>query len=193
MRQGWVVTQLAVLVAWDAVDLANGRKHLRLFHRIHPEICFEIEIQVQHVSRIASLLYRQSQNALFHVTVGAAGRNCSRCWCRDSDFFLGLGCRYGRGRAGQIGTLLIHEADDMRQGWVVTQLAVLVAWNAVDLANGRKHLRLFHRIHPEVCFEVEIQVQHVSRIASLLHRQSQNALFHVTVAAAGRNLQLVLM
>ena len=34
MRQGWIIAQLAVLVARDVVDLADGREHLRLFDRI---------------------------------------------------------------------------------------------------------------------------------------------------------------
>ena len=95
MRQGGVVAQLAVLVARDVVDFADGRKHFRLFHGINPEIGFEIEIQVQHVSRIAGLLYGQSQDAILHRIVGATCRNCSSCWCRDFDFFLYLECSTG--------------------------------------------------------------------------------------------------
>jgi hypothetical protein len=57
----------------------------------------------------------------------------------------------------------------MRQCWVIAQLAVLVAGNVVDLPDGRKQLRLLHGIDPEIRFKVEIQIQHILRIAGLLH------------------------
>ncbi len=64
MSESGIVAQFAVLVAGDAVDFADGSEHLCLFDRVHAEVRFEVEVQVQHVSGIASLLHRQVENAL---------------------------------------------------------------------------------------------------------------------------------
>ena len=94
---------------------------------------------------------------------------CRRSWLADS--WCGCSCRH----PSKVGALLIHEPDHMRQGWVIPQLAVLVSRNAVDLANGRKHLRLFDGVDAKVSFEIEIQIQHFFRITSLLDHQRENA------------------
>ena len=66
MSQRRIVAQLAVLIARDAVDLADGCEHLRLFDGIDSEVGFEVQIQVQHVFRIAGLLRHQGKNAFLH-------------------------------------------------------------------------------------------------------------------------------
>src|SRR5208337_495915 len=86
-------------------------------------------------------------------------------------------CRRRRLARRKIGTTLVHEPDYVSKGGIVAQLAVFIAWDAVDLADGGEHLRLLDRVNAEVRFEVQIQVQHVSGIASLLDRQVQNAFF----------------
>ena len=92
--------------------------------------------------------------------------------------------RCGRGNAGQIGPLLVHEPDDVRQRGIVAQLPVLVARDVVDLADGGEHLRLLHGVNAEIGFEIEVQVQHVLRIAGLFDHQSKNAFFHRVAGAA---------
>ena len=79
--------------------------------------------------------------------------------------------------ACQVRPLLVHEPDHVRQRRVVAQLAVLVARDVVDLADGGEHLRLLDGVDAEVGFEVEVQIQHVFRIAGLLRHQGQNAFF----------------
>ncbi len=76
------------------------------------------------------------------------------------------------------GRFSIDEANHVRQRGIVAQLAVLVARNVVDLANGREHFRLLDGVDAEVGFEIEIEVEHVGGIAGLLHHQRQDALLH---------------
>src|SRR5271157_1315383 len=64
----------------------------------------------------------------------------------------GGGCWGRKSHTGQVRSLLIHEPDHMRQCRVVAELAVLVTRNAVDLADGGKHLRLLDGVDTEVCF-----------------------------------------
>ncbi len=84
--------------------------------------------------------------------------------------------------SGQVGPLLVHKADHVRQRGIVAQLAVLVARNVVDLANSGEHLRLLDGVDAEVGFEVEIEVEHVLRIAGLLDHQRQDAVLHRLVS-----------
>ena len=92
----------------------------------------------------------------------------------------GSGRRRRRRRrcASQVGPLLVHEANDVRQRRIVAQLAVLVARDVVDLADGGEHLRLLDGVDAEIGFQIEVEVQHVFRIAGLLDHQRENALLH---------------
>ena len=75
MRQGGIVAQLAVLVARDVVDLADGREDFRLLDGVDAEIGFQIQIEIEHVLGIAGLLDHQGQDALLHrIAVGTALR-----------------------------------------------------------------------------------------------------------------------
>ncbi len=180
MRQRGIVAQLAVLVARNVIGRADGREHFRLFHGVDAEVGFEIEIQVQHVFRIAGLLYHQRENAFLDGIASGDLRRCRRGRrflsdhraCRRGGFDFFLRCRRGR---GQVRPLLIHETDHVRQRGIVAQLAVLVARNVIRRADGREHFRLFHGVDAEVGFEIEIQIQHVFRIAGLLYDQRENA------------------
>ena len=86
-------------------------------------------------------------------------------------------------RARQVRPLLVHEPDDMRQRRIVAQLAVLVARDVVDLADGGEHLRLLDGVDAEVGFEIEVEIQHVLRIAGLLDHKRQNAFLHRIASA----------
>jgi hypothetical protein len=66
VRQGLVVAELAVLIARDVVDFADGGEHLCLLDGIDAEVGFQVEIDIQHVLRVAGLLDHQGENALLH-------------------------------------------------------------------------------------------------------------------------------
>ena len=74
MRQGWIIAQFAIFVARDAVDLANRREQFRLLDRVDTKIGFQIEIQIQHVLRIASLFHHQGEQPFLHVINRCLGR-----------------------------------------------------------------------------------------------------------------------
>ena len=92
-------------------------------------------------------------------------------------------CRRGRLARRKIGTTLVHEPDYVSQRRIVAQLAVLIARDVVDLADGGEHFRLLDGVNAEIGFEIQIQVQHVSGIAGLLDCQVQNAFFHRIASA----------
>ena len=71
----------------------------------------------------------------------------------------------------------------MRQRRVIAQLAVLVARNVVDLADGGEHFRLLDGVHAEVGFQIKIDIQHVFGIAGLLHHQVEDAFLHRIASA----------
>ena len=81
-------------------------------------------------------------------------------------------------RPGQVGPLLVHEADDVRQCRIVAQLAVFIARDVVDLADGGEHFCLLDGVDAEIGFEIEIEIEHVVGIAGLLDHQRQDALLH---------------
>ncbi len=172
MGQGWEFAQLEILIARYVICRSNGGEHLCLFDGVDAEVRFEIEIQVQHVFGIARLLGHDLQNFFFDRVV--RGRLGCDGW-RDGPVGSLIGAADGRQVPSQVRTLFIHEPDHVRQCGIVSQFAILVAWNAVDLADGREHFRLFDGVNPEIGFEIEIQVQHVFRIAGLLHHQCENA------------------
>ena len=66
----------------------------------------------------------------------------------------------------------------MRQRRVITQLAVFVSRNVVDLTDSREQLGLLDRINAQICLKVQIQSEHVLRVASLLTYQSEYPLFY---------------
>ena len=89
-----IVAQLAILVARDVVDFADGGKHLCLLDGVDAEIGFEIEIQIQHIFGIAGLLYRQSQDALFDRVFrldGRCGATATAATGADVTAFAGSG------------------------------------------------------------------------------------------------------
>ena len=75
----------------------------------------------------------------------------------------------------------------MRESGIVAQLAAFIARNAVNLANGSEHLRLFHSIHAEVRLKVEVEIQHVLGVAGLFDDQGENALFDGVVLGLARS------
>ena len=61
--------------------------------------------------------------------------------------------------------IFAHEGDHLAQGVVVGKDQILPAGDPVMGAGGSEELRLLDRIHSQVGFEVEIQIQHFHRVA----------------------------
>src|SRR5271157_5227858 len=113
-----------------------------------------------------------------------------RAWGRD-DYRSrrrgwGGGCWGRKSHTSQIGTLLVHEPNHMRQRGVVAQLAVLITGDVVDFPDGREHLRLLDGVNPEIRFQIEVHVQHVLWIAGLFHHQLKDAFLHRFASAVLR-------
>ena len=78
----------------------------------------------------------------------------------------------------QIRPPIVDEPDHVGQRREVAQLQVVVARNAVGLADRGKHLRLLYGIDAQIGFEIQIEVEHIHRIAGFLGDQREDALFH---------------
>ena len=70
---------------------------------------------------------------------------------------------------------LAHERNDMVEGWVVAQLERVVALDPVRLSNLGEQFGLLDRVDPEVGLQVEVHVQEVGRVASLLSDDRKHA------------------
>jgi hypothetical protein len=79
----------------------------------------------------------------------------------------------------------LRELDDVRERGKVAQLQVLIARYVVRRAHRGKHLRLFHRVDSEIGFQVEIEIQHLLGIASLLGNNVQDSLLDRFVRSDG--------
>jgi hypothetical protein len=82
------------------------------------------------------------------------------------------------GRATEVRPPVEDEADHVRQRREVTQLQLVVARDVVGLAHGREGLRLLHGVDAEVGLEVEVDVEHVGRVAGLLGDDAQDGFAH---------------
>ncbi len=164
VRQRREVAQLEIVFARNVVGGADGRKHLRLLHGVDAEIRFQIQVEIEHVRRIAGLLGDDLQHLglnrflLRGLGLGSGGgRRGHRC----------------RGRCGGSGRLqirpaVVDELDRVRQRREIAQLEIVVARNVVGRADGRKHLRLFDGVDAEIRFQIQIEIEHIRRIAGLL-------------------------
>ena len=72
------------------------------------------------------------------------------------------------------GSPLLRKLDDVREGGKIAQLQVLIARNVIGRAHRGKHLRLLHGIDSEIGFQIEIKVEHLLGIASLLGNDFQD-------------------
>ena len=46
----------------------------------------------------------------------------------------------------------------------ITELEVVISWNAIGFAHRSKRFRLLDRIDAEVGFQIEVELEHVGRI-----------------------------
>ena len=104
-------------------------------------------------------------------------RDAAGFFCAGSGFSC-TARRAGSGRIRQARLPVARELDHVGQGREVAQLQILVARNVVRRSHRREHLRLFDGVDAEVGFEIEVQVQHVFRIAGLLGHDLQHFLLN---------------
>ena len=78
------------------------------------------------------------------------------------------------------------EADDVVDRRVVAELEFVVAFDAVFLADGGEQFGLFDGVDAEVGFDVEVDGEHLGRVAGLFGDEGDDACAIVsTDAAAG--------
>ncbi len=66
----------------------------------------------------------------------------------------------------------------MRERGIVTELAVLIAGNAIDFTDRGEHFGLLDGVDAEVGFEIKIQIEHVLRVSGFLDHQREDAFLH---------------
>ena len=66
MRQRREIAQLQIVFARNVIRGTDGRKHFRLLHRVDPEIRFQIQIEIEHIRRIAGLLGNDLHHLFLH-------------------------------------------------------------------------------------------------------------------------------
>ena len=185
MVDGRVVAQLEFVVAFDAVLLADGGEQFGLFDGVDAEVGFEVEVEVEHVGRVAGLLGDEREHVRGHA-VGSrprldsgAGRGAGSAR-RPGAVVPGAGSRLGPGGLGRgLGRgAVVDEGDDVVEGGVVAQLERVVAFDVVGLADGGEHLGLLDGVDAEVGFEVEVEVEQVGRVAGLLGHEREHARGH---------------
>ena len=92
MRESGEVAEPHVLIALDAEALPHRREHLGLLDRVDAQVGFQVEIEVEQITRVAGKPLDNIQNGLLHRVSRRSGRLGRRCRCRY------CGGRYGRGR-----------------------------------------------------------------------------------------------
>ena len=70
--EGGVVAELDLVVAFDPEALADGGEHLGLLDGVDAEVGFEVEVEVQHVGRVAGLVGHQGEDLGLHIDAAAA-------------------------------------------------------------------------------------------------------------------------
>ena len=68
----------------------------------------------------------------------------------------------------------MHEPDHTLQRRVVAQAQALLLRNVEGIAHGLEGLGLLHRVDAQVRLQVQVQIQHVLRVAGLLGHDAQH-------------------
>ena len=160
--EGGVVAEFELVVAGDVVRVADGGEQFGLLHRVDAEVGFEVEIEVEHLGRVAGLCGDELEDLRRHRIDHRCGSD-RRCWHWRYGCWRGGWCggRWGGAEAG------VDEADDVVEGGVVAEFELVVAGDVVRVADGGEQFGLLHRVDAEVGFEVEIEVEHLGRVAGL--------------------------
>ena len=170
---------------------SHRREHLRLLDGVDAEVRFEIQIQIQHVLGIAGLLGHDLQHSLFDRVVrwrrsGSGDRR--RGAGADTAAAVGAGgaAPARSGRLSYTNRMTCAKVGKSRS------LRFVIARNVVGLANAGEHLRLLDRVDAEIRFEIQIQIQHVRRIAGLFRQPRPETILHRiaarTVIVAGTGI-----
>jgi len=183
VRQRREIPQLQIVLARDVIRCANRSEHLRLLDGIDTKIRFQVQIEIQHIGRIARLLGNDPENGVPDVVAldrrgvgrsrsGSRVRRCRR-WlcvnrlrnCRDS-------------RRPQVRTAVIDKLDRMRQRREIPQFQIVLARDVIRCANRSEHFRLLNRIDAKIRFKIQIEIQHIRGIAGLLGNDFHNLGLH---------------
>ena len=154
--------------------LAHRGKQFSLFNRINTQVGFHIQVQLQHIFWVAGFFGYHRDHFFgygrFVQRGGFRGRGGRRSGRSRSRRYRRGGSRgrraYGRGGSGAFGTgvgqrILNNRAD----GRIIFQLHAFLFGDVICIAHNRKQFRLFDRINTEVGFHIQVQLQHILRIA----------------------------
>jgi hypothetical protein len=139
-----VVAQVEVVAARDVEGLAQGDEGFGLLDCIDAQVGLQVEVQLQHLLRVARLRGDDGQHP-GRDRIPGGGR--------------GGGWRWGgrrrrrreRGRrGGQVGAHLAHEADHLFERAVVAQVEVVAARDVESLAQGDEGFGLLDGVHAQV-------------------------------------------
>ncbi len=171
--EGREVAEFQVFITWNGICAANGRKHFGLLDGVNAKIGFQIEVHIQHVNRVAGFLSRQFQNFFANWINRCHRDDWCQSWCgTNAGCHRDHLCREWRQfNCFQIRAAIINKLDDVFEGREVTQFEIFFAWNVIGAADGRKHFGLFDRVHAQVSFQIQVQIEHIHRIAGLLRCQ----------------------
>ena len=190
MADSRIIFQLDAFLLGNTVMFAHSGKQFGLFDGVNAQIGFHIQIQIQHIFRIAGLFGHHSHNFITHLgRVQFARRRFRRRLGRRSRHRGNLGrrsrSRYGfhcrgylsrRGRRLRRGRLsravrrvgvrhgVFNNGANRR---VVFQLHAFLFGDMVRFAHNGKQFGLFDRINTQIGFHIQIQIQHILRIAGL--------------------------
>ncbi|OQC41260.1 MAG: hypothetical protein BWX64_01026 [Acidobacteria bacterium ADurb.Bin051] len=173
--EGREVAELEVRIAFDPVPLADSGEELGLLDRVDAEVGLHVEIEVEHLGRVAGLLRDERQDGGGDLVVATL-----RSRCRGRERLGGSGNGHGR---GEVGTALMHEADRVGERREVAELEVRVALDPVPLADGGEELGLLDGVDAEVGLHVEVEGEHLGWVAGLLRHERQDGGGDLVVAA----------
>ena len=164
-RQRRVIAQAQVVLARDVEGAANGLEGLGLLDGVNAQVSLQVEIEVEHLDGIARLTRHDLEN-LVGDRIGDGrqttdhGRSLDRGVGRR---LWSIVCRLLR----QIWPAFAHEADDRAECWVVAQLQVVAARDVEGGTDRLEGLGLLDGVDAQVGLHVEIEVEHLHRIAGL--------------------------
>ncbi len=189
--EGGVVAEGEVVVAFDAVAVTDGGERFGLFDGVDSQVGFQVQVEVEHLGWIAGLFGHHRQHRVPHLIHHHRSSGRSRNWFWLCRFVASrLRCLFGdRARSLDAVCPVVDEVDDVLEGGVVAEGEVVVAFDAVTVADGGEGFGLFDGVDSEVGFQVEVEVEHLGWVAGLFghHRQHRVPhLIHLCRSCRGR-------